>query len=385
MKVVHIVTDLNVGGAQVMLHRLVAGLQAQGVGNTIISLGGMTEHFEPLRQQGVELQCLGMQARRRGVTGFLRLCQLLRSARPDVVHTWMYHANLIGGVAARLSVRAPIVWGLHHTPSPDEPLKPLTQLVMRANTLVSGLVPTQVACCAQAARAAHAALGYPLDRMVTITNGFDTSAFVPDDEARRSVRQELAIADDTPLIGLMARFHPLKGHRTFIEAAARLVRQHPCVHFLLAGTRVNPQNPDLRAWIGEGELASRCHLLGLRSGMPRLMAACDIVTSAGLGEAFPLVLGEAMSCGVPCVTTDVGDSAQLVGETGRVVPPGDAGRLEDAWAALLAMPREARRQLGLEARRRIVSSHSLERCQREYVALYESVLGTRGGLATAGR
>mgnify|MGYP000028121074 CR=1 FL=1 len=132
MKVVHIVTDLNVGGAQVMLHRLVAGLQAQGVGNTIISLGGMTEHFEPLRRQGVDLQCLGMQARRRGVTGFLRLCQLLRSARPDVVHTWMYHANLIGGVAAILLIGTAAWYWLYGGTPPVQYKTGLVDRVTRA-------------------------------------------------------------------------------------------------------------------------------------------------------------------------------------------------------------------------------------------------------------
>lgn len=378
------VTDLGRGGAQVMLKRLAVGLQLSGVTNTVISLSGVTPHFESLRDYGVGVQSLGMQAWRPSLLAVGRLSRLMQAAQPDVVHTWMYHANLIGGVAARMAGVAPVVWGLHHTPTPEEPLKLLTRLVMRATTLVSSRVPARIACCAEAAREAHARLGYPDDRMVTITNGFDTTEFVPDAAARRSVRGELGAPDEAPLIGLMARFHSQKGHRTFISAAGVLSERCPTAHFVLAGTRVNRANDELRAWIQESGLTGRCHLLGLRDDMPRLMAACDIVTSAGLGEAFPLVLGEAMSCGVPCVTTDVGDSAALVGDTGLVVPPGDPDRLAAAWADLLSLPDDERRQLGQRARARVVSHFSLERCQREYLALYESVCRSSATHSLAG-
>jgi glycosyltransferase involved in cell wall biosynthesis len=374
VRIAHVITDLEVGGAQIMLQRLVARLQASGVENSVISLSRAGSQPAEVTRNGVTLHHLDMTPNRPSASAFFRLNRLLAAFGPDVVHTWMYHADLLGGIAARLSRVAPVVWGIHHTPCASEPLKRVTRFIMRVNSALSSVVPARIVCCAHASQTAHRALGYAADRMVVIPNGFDTDAFCPDPTARTSVRCELGVGPETPLIGLMARFHPQKDHRTFVLSAAHLMQQSPAVHFVLAGRGVDARSPTLRKWVDATGAPDRFHLLGARSDMPRLMAACDIVsTSSAHGEGLPLVLGEAMSCGVPCVATDVGDSGLIVGDSGRVVAPADAAALAAAWASMLALTTDQRRQLGQRARERVVRKYPLATYVQDHVALYEGL------------
>lgn len=210
---------------------------------------------------------------------------------------------------------------------------------------------------------------------MVIPNGFDLKVFKPDPEARRAVRRELGIDEDAPVIGLVARFHPQKDHANFIEAAARF---HACVpesRFVLCGESITPDNLELVGLIESSDIQGQCHLLGTREDIPRVMTAFDVATcSSSHGEAFPLVIGEAMACGVPCVVTDVGDAATIVGGTGVVVPPRDAPLLTAAWGQLLlSTSREQRSRMGLEARQRIMDNYSLEEVAEQYERVYRSL------------
>jgi glycosyltransferase involved in cell wall biosynthesis len=311
---------------------------------------------------------------------FWRLVRLLITLRPDVVHTWLYHADLVGGLAARLTGIAPVVWGIHHSTGRSEPLKPSTRGVVRVNRVLSFLVPNRIVCCAHAARASHVTLGYSRKRMLVIANGFDTDTFHPDPAARADVRRELGLAADTPIVGISARFHPQKDHQTFVRAAGYLADRLPAVRFLLAGHGVDRSNEALLRWIDATGSPNRFHLLGKRDDMPRLTAACDVISvSSAYGEGLPLVLGEAMSCGVPCVSTNVGDSALIVGRTGRIVPPGNPEALANAWASLLTLTRDERLQLGEQARERVLAEYSLGTATQKHLALYQTLSRPRGG------
>jgi glycosyltransferase involved in cell wall biosynthesis len=214
--------------------------------------------------------------------------------------------------------------------------------------------------------------------MVIIPNAFDLENFRPDPPARQSVRQELGLSPEAPLIGLINRFHPMKDHNNFIQAATLLLKSLPEAHFLLCGGGVTWENSELVGWIKAGNLQERCHLLGHRDDIPRLMAALDIVSlSSSGGEGFPNVIGEAMACGSPCVVTDVGDAALIVGETGVVVPKKDPQALAAGWHKLLLdLTREERVQLGLAARRRVTEQYSLNMITQQYQRVYASMVKT---------
>jgi glycosyltransferase involved in cell wall biosynthesis len=245
--------------------------------------------------------------------------------------------------------------------------------VNRACALLSGRLPARIVFCSQAAVCIHEELGYDTERAEVIPNGFDLERVKPDPAAPASVREELGVPADALLIGMAARFHPYKDHRNFLRAAAQLLRKVPEVQFLLCGMNIDWQNAQLAAWIEEEGLLGCVHLLGARRDVPRLFAAMDIATTSSLSEAFPIAIGEAMACGTPCVVTDVGDSALIVGDTGHVVPPGNPQALAQAWGKLIEAGPKMRRCLGMAARRRIQQHFALPSIVERYQAVYSEL------------
>lgn len=362
-----------------MLYRLLARTDQTEFEPRVISMTNIGAVGEKIRSLGIPVRALGM---RRGVPnplGLLRLARWLSSDPPHVVQTWMYQADLVGGMAAKLAGGMPVVWGIHSTELDPRSVKRLKIWTVRACAWLSRWLPTRIVCCAKASKKAHTELGYGTEKIVIIPNGADTTAFKPVPEARLSVRRKLGISEGALLVGLVARFDTPKDHRNFIRAAALLHARLPDVRFVLCGDGITWENSQLAGWIGTAGLRSYCYLLGRRQDVPRLTAALDVASSSSFyGEAWPLVVGEAMACGIPCVVTDVGDSALIVGDTGRVVPPKDPKALADAWHELLTMSPGERVRLGLAARRRIEEHFSLPDAVAQYEQLYKK-LATRNG------
>ncbi len=374
MKVVHVITGMLEGGAQVMLLKLISSLDRQRYESTIVTLlpGGF--HVEAVRSLGIPLHCLGM---RRGIPdprGVWTLARLLRRVRPDVVQTWLYHADIVGGLAAKLAGGTPVVWNIRTSTLEPGQSKWTTILTRKLCARLSRKLPARIVCCSKVAAAHHIGLGYDRGKFLFIPNGFDLNAFRPEAAMRRAVRQELNIPDTAILIGLVGRFDPQKDHHTFLKAAALLALSIPEVHFLLCGLNVDWENPMLTSWVENAGIRRHCHLLGRRSDMPAIQASLDIATSSSsYGEAFPNAIGEAMAAGVPCVVTDVGDSAWIVGETGRIVPPRDPETLARAWEDLLRLPPETRVALGGAARDHVARHFSLQAIAARYDALYNEI------------
>ena len=381
MKVTHIITGLNTGGAETMLYRLLAYTDRAAFEPQVVSMTDIGPVGEKIRALGVPVRMLGM---RRGVSnplGVLRLARLLGSDPPHVVQTWMYQADLVGGLAARLAGGVPVAWGIHSTYLDPRSVTLIKLWTVRACARTSHRLPTRIVCCSEDTRKVHAELGYATEKMLVIPNGSDLVTFRPDPEARSSVRRELGVQEGTPLVALVARFDAPKDHRTFVRAAALLHARVPHVNFVLCGDDITWENPQLTGWIDAAGIRSHCHLLGRRTDVPRLTAALDIASSSSFyGEAWSLAVGEAMACGIPCVVTDIGDSALIVGDTGRVVPPKKPEALADAWHELLAMGRDERVGLGLAARRRMEEHFSFSSVVTKYEELYKE-LATRNGFS----
>lgn len=377
MKLVLIITGLSTGGAEMMLLKLLERLDPTRFSPHVISLTSLGEIGPKIQALGIPVEALGMRPGwiPNPIT-FVRLVQRLKAIKPDVVQTWMYHADLVGGLAARLAGVSAMAWNIRQSNLSRDQTKWSTRVVAHLCAKVSRWIPDKIVCNSQTARAIHIGIGYDPKHFVILPNGFDLSRFYPDLSARHTVRTELGIPDHAPLIGLIARFDPQKNHQGFFEAAGQLYRQQPEVHFLLAGMGIDENNPAIRDWLQRYEVAAVTHLLGLRQDIPRLTAALDIASSSSsYGEAFPNVIGEAMACGVPCVVTDVGDSAYIVGDTGRVVAPGDMKGLATAWAQLLAMPDTERRALGQRARARVAEHFEIGAVVKHYEAFYEELAG----------
>lgn len=381
MKVTHVITGLDTGGAETMLYRLLLHTDRAAYESEVISMTDIGAVGEKIRALGVPIRALGMRRGAPNPLGVLRLARWLSQYSPDVLQSWMYQADLVSGLAARLAGGMPVAWGIHNAYLEPRSVKRIKLWTVRACIWSSGWLPSRIVCCSEASREVHARLGYPQKKMIVVPNGADLAAFRPDPEARRSVCEELGLRVETPLIGLVARFDLPKDHRTFVQAAGLLHTRVPEAHFILCGDSITRENPQLTEWIDAARVRSRCHLLGRRIDVPRLSAALDVATSSSsFSEAWPLAVGEAMACGVPCAVTDVGDSSVIVGDTGRVVPPKNPQALADAWHGLLTLGPDERARLGQAARRRVEEHFDLLGAVAKYEKLYEE-LALRSDLA----
>jgi glycosyltransferase involved in cell wall biosynthesis len=244
-------------------------------------------------------------------------------------------------------------------------------------------MPDAVVVNSRAGQCFHERIGYRPRRWEHLPNGFDTNEFRPDPEARGRIRAKFGIDDDTIVIGLPARYHPMKDHDTFFDAAAILATMRPEIRFALLGAGIEPANRTLAKAVARRGIADRILLLGERNDMAEMYAAFDIATlSSAFGEGFPNVLGQAMASGLPCVATDSGDAAELLGPTGIVVPPRDPQALAAAWRRLVSLGAEGRRLVGDQARERIIRDYCIGAVVARYEALYSDIVARSEVLRT---
>ena len=373
LRVTHIIVGLNIGGAEQMLVKLLTCMDRAQFECRVISLTDIGALGQKLLDIGIPVDCIAMNEDTNPLTSLKKIVRILKREKPDVVQTWMYHADFIGGLAARMAGVKGLVWGVHQANLAKSLNTSRTLFIAGICARLSNFLPCKIVCCSEASRKTHVDFGYSSRKMVVIPNGFEIEAYRPNPLAREEIRAELGLAPNTPLIGLVARFDPQKDHRSFILAAAILSKVRPDAHFLCCGKLIDKDNAELVSWIEAENLMSRFHLLGNRSDVPKLDAAMDLLTSSSLGEGFPNFVGEAMSCGTPCVVTDVGDSAFLVGETGKIVPPGDPEALAAGWLELLEKSASERKQLGNLARERIIERFEIGIVTKKYEETYQEM------------
>jgi glycosyltransferase involved in cell wall biosynthesis len=372
MKVIHIITGLNADGAETMMENLIVNMDPR-FENEVISLTTQGAIGPRLTQAGIKVRALGLNKNPFSILKSIRLGQWLHASRPAVVQTWMYHADLIGGVAAYITNVAPVIWGVHHANLNADCNKRSLLLIARICAWLSKRIPATIVCCSNAGRDAHVDFGYAREITVVIPNGFDTKRFRFCSSARTSIRKELGVTPDTPLVGMAGRYHENKDHSNFIRAAQELHKTLPEVHFVLLGRDITWQNKSLAHYVRDAGLENCIHLLGERRDIPELFSAMDVVTSSSVTEALPLAIGEAMACCAPCVVTDVGDSGLLVMDTGLVVPPKTPSALAEAWRTFLERGAEARERAGTAGRRRIEKLFSLSSVAARYERLYSTL------------
>ena len=372
--VVHIITGLNTGGAEMMLFKLLASMDKKEVEHHIISLLDEGTIGVKIKSLGIPVYALKMRGTLGMINALATLFCRIRRINPDLVQGWMYHGNLaasLAGIFVRKNVK--VLWNIRHSLSDIGAEKRLTILLVKAGARLSGF-PAKILYNSYAAALQHEKLGYSQDKTHVIPNGFDLQQFRPDVDAKITLRQELSVDFNTPLIGLIARFHPTKDFNNFLQAAALVHQKHSSARFVLVGKNVDTNNREIVKKIQQLALEGGVSLLGERSDIPQITAALDIAVNASKGEAFPNVVGEAMACSVPCVVTNVGDSARIVGDTGKVVPPCNPEALAGAISELLEMRSAVRQNLGKTARQRITDLFSIQHVASEYEALYKNYL-----------
>lgn len=379
LRVVHIITGLATGGAERALYNLLFGGLIDRFDNHVISLSDEGTMGPPIRALGVPVTTLDMFGGWPSLSGLIKLRRVVREFEPEIIQGWMYHGNLAATMARTLVSGSPVLaWNIRHSLYDLGHEKPMTRQVIRANRFLSS-APDALLYNSGLSRKQHEAFGFSSRNGQVIPNGIDTQKFSFSYASRQHVRSELGIPADALVVGHVARLHPMKDHPAFLRAAVRLALRYQETHFLLSGREVSLEDKTLERII-PAQVRHRFHLLGERSDVPDLMSVMDVFSlSSAWGEGFPNVVGEAMATGVPCVATDVGDTAIIIGDTGEVVPPQDEDALFAGIESLLTMPLEERRVLGASSRARIESKYTLRALVEQYAALYENLIQQEGG------
>lgn len=370
MRVVHVISGLSRGGAENVLYRLIES-SGNPSNHTIVSMLDEGVYGPRLQSVGATVRCLRMSRGWGSAPGALRrLIDEIKAGQPDVVQTWMSHADLFGGIAARIA-RKPVCWGIHHGNISAGDHKRRTIAIARLNARLSRRLPTRVVSCSENGARLLAAAGYPTDRIDVIPNGVDVSKFAPlPAEQRSTLRESLGIPGHVKVLGHVGRADAQKDHATMFRAFGMLAERHPDVFLLLAGDgleRGSPYTESLLRSLGGPELQRRVMALGPRDDIPEVMNAIDVfILSSSSGEAFPMVLIEAMASGTPCVATDVGDSAEIIGDTGWLLQPKDPRGLAQAISNALTEDAAAQASRRERARSSIVARYSIQRMVQRY-------------------
>ena len=327
---------------------------------------------------GVPVYSLNMPRGRATAHGLVKLWRLLRMMRPRILQTWLYHGDLLGLIFGKLASIRNICWNIRCSYMDWERYRFSTKWAVKMCSYLSSF-PQAIITNSLEARKFHVGLGYKAKRWKVIPNGFDLERFKPDREAKPRLLNELGISaqfkgeeNNTILIGFIARHDPMKDHPTFFKAASELIQERGNVHFILSGNGIKPENRSIAMQIPD-IWKNHFHLLGEREDIEKITAALDIASLVSHGEGFPNVICEAMACEVPCVTTDVGDAAFIVNNTGYVVPPSDSKALAGAWKALIDLGSDGRRELGLSARNRVITHFELPKVVKDYEDFYRSL------------
>lgn len=372
MIILHVIADLTAGGAEMMLKRLLtAHREHPAFQHRVISLRSLGTVGPELVSLGIPVEALGMTGPLDVPRVLFQLTRRVRRLRADVVHAWMYHANLLGGLAARIGGRGRVAWGIRATTfDATTGVSRSTTWLRRSSGLASKLLPDAIVYVAHAARKAHEALGYSAAKSVVIPNGYAIPKLIP----AATARSRLGIPADVLLVGSVGRFNEGKDPKAFVEAAALVGPANPQALFVMVGRGLTPQNATLMGWIAEHGLADRFVLLGERKDVVDCVFAMDIFCLHSRIEAFPNVVAEAMSVAVPCVVTDVGDAALLLGDAGLVVPPRDPAALAGAIEQLIEAGPDQRAAIGRRGRQRIADHFSIEAVVQQYEALYRDLV-----------
>lgn len=373
MQVLHIITGLKKGGAETLLCNLCE--YDKEFNHTIISLSDTQDLEASFIKLNIPVFSLNFPDGKIKISGVFKLYRLIKKINPDIVQTWMIHADLIGGFTARLVGIKNVFWGVHHTVLIYGKVKWSTIFILKINALLSHFIPKKIIYCAEKSRSAQESIGFNKSKGVVIQNGYDIKKFYRNTDLGIDFRDELKISDDIFVIGHVGSYDPLKDQNTLIEAFDILNKQNFKFIAVLVGKNLDNDNNELITKIEEKGLSSSIHLLGMRNDIPAVMNGIDLFILSSISEAFPNVLNESMACGTPCITTDVGDASLIVKNTGWIVPPKNPKLIVDA--VIDAEDEFRSRTISWLKRKddchvRIIKNFSLKKMVQKYKELWRS-------------
>ena len=327
MKIIHIITGLGDGGAEHALFKICKYDVANK--HLVISLKGPGKYSSLLSKLGIKVYCL--KIRFFSIHKFIFLIKLLRFLKPDIVQTWLVHADFLGSIAARLAGINNILWNVRYSNIEIGKAKLTTIFIIKILSLLSYLIPKFIVTVSKKAKKIYEITGYNKRLFKFIPNGYDLSILKINKLQKINFRKKIKVKKNVALIGNVARYDPQKDHLNLLNALSLIKEKNINFFCVLVGFNINQNNIDLISEIKRLKLYDHVKLLGQTDNVSQVMNGLDIhVLSSSYGEGFPNVVAESMACGTPCIVTDVGDSAFIVGKTGWVVPPKNSIKLAKA-------------------------------------------------------
>ncbi|MGM8909330.1 glycosyltransferase family 4 protein [Psychrobacter sp. 1U1] len=368
-KITHVIIGLNVGGAELMLKRLILHSQKTGqFQHSVISLTDIGIIGSDLQSQGIKVYSLGMKSTASVPKIFLRLKRLLKELKPDVVQTWMYHADFLGGLAAKSVGVDNIIWGIRTTDVSQGASKQ-TVYLSKLCAKLSHYVPDSIVCAAHVSKDYHIGIGYDKSKMVVIPNGFDVEAFSSTEEDGLNVRKQFDLSSDDIVIGSVGRFNPVKNQKLFVEVASTLIKDFPDLKFMLVGRDNDAKNKELMSWIEQYNLLDSFRLLGQRDDVPKCLKAMDIFCLHSKTEGFPNVVGEAILSDTTCVATSVGDVKVLLDEE-SIATSNDVVGISNVIESYLTYPKDKLLRKAIKNKNEVITKYSMDVVIDEYHTLY---------------
>lgn len=367
--VVHLITTLDVGGAERALFNLISGGLENYVNNHVVSLKDEGHYGPLLSEMDVPVFSANLPTNPMAFLGAKKLNHLLKQSKPDLIQCWMYHSNLLGLAAKSLSGTTrsiPMVWNVRHTLEDPKTFKPQTRLVINAGAKLSKQAHS-IIFNSERALNQHAEIGYQRNTSCVIPNGFDLTLWSPDPQARLRFRQQHNIADSTKVAGFVGRGDKQKDIPTLLQAFENTRKTQPNCALVLIG-REHEQ------YFTNGTPPEGVIALGQRSDVQQLVPALDFLVLSSKSEGFPNVVGEAMACGIPCVSTDVGDAKAIIADTGWIANVSDVPDLSDKLTKAFGTQLQELQRRGQAARHRMQEHFSIEHAVNEYAHLYKTLI-----------
>jgi glycosyltransferase involved in cell wall biosynthesis len=357
-RIVHIITGLGIGGAERMVQRLVTDhRKSNKIESIVISLTSDGIIGSELRAAGFRVEVVRFGFGLSIMLAFIRLVRLLRALQPDLVQTWLYHSDLVGGLAARLAGVKAIAWNLRGV---AHGTSRLTAKLVKLNARLSKIVPHTIICCGEVVRDHHARMGYDLSRMKVLPNGYDVDCFSP---------RKTQADTPAPLVVVLGRNDLLKDYPTLIRAISESASRIPNLKCAVYGRGCDndPSLIRLADALGVGPIISfHDEIADVREPLSNATIYC----SSSVSEGFPNVIAEAMAMGVPCVATDAGDARIIIGDTGIVVPVSDYVALADGLVSIAMLSNTDYQSLSHRARQRIIENYEMSHVAGLYLNHY---------------
>ena len=376
IKIIHIINNLSTGGAERMLFNLISCIHMNSFDISVFSLQGKGELSVEIEKLGIPIFYFGIFRKRDFVFKFLKLMLAIIKFKPDLVQTWLYQSNIIGGVATKIVSSSKIIWSLHATILKPGLTKKSTKFIIKLSSILSGFIPDKIICCSHSSYNDHKVIGFKENKMIVIPNGINTTEYNFTNSNEFYLNSKLNIINEkVKYIGMVGRYHKMKRHDIFFHAAKIVSDKYPFLRFIICGYKINKTNQVLMKLINSFEIGTKIYLLDNITTMPELYSSLDVlVTTSSYGEAFPLTICEAMACKIPVLSTDVGDSAYIINDLNMIIPINEPILLAEKIEKIILLDTMSLNKIGEKNRTRIKNLFDINEVAKLYKNQYLQLL-----------